>query len=353
VIKVAEQSQSTGTNGRVTDQLPMDRLRSELQDLLKALARSAMSSATSRIGTVAGKLPGLAQEAGKSLVGAGGGAGGVAGAITKKVAGAGVEGVKEKVKDAFGGGGSGKAGKQGKVTNMVEAIDVGVPVTVAYNQWTQFTDFPAFMKKVENVQQQSDTELTWRVKILWSHRDWKTTIIEQVPDERIVWRSEGAKGHVDGAVTFHGITPTLTRILMVLEYYPQGLFEKVGNLWRAQGRRARLELKHFQRHVMTEVALHPDEVEGWRGEIHDGEVAEEQPPAGEQSPAEEEPPAGEEAEPRREESGQPQESDQRSRRRPRESGSPDRPKGRSDQPERRRRRTDQDQPASDRRGRGR
>jgi hypothetical protein len=95
-----------------------------------------------------------------------------------------------------------------------------------------------------------------------------------VPDERIIWRSKGQKGHVDGAVTFHELAPNLTRILLVLEYHPQGMFERTGNLWRAQGRRTRLELKHFRRHMMTEGILHADELEGWRGTIHDGEVAE-------------------------------------------------------------------------------
>ena len=89
-----------------------------------------------------------------------------------------------------------------------------------------------------------------------------------------MWRSKGEKGHVDGAVTFHEIGPNLTRILVVLEYYPQGLFEKTGNIWEAQGRRARAELRHFRRHVMTRTILDPDEVEGWRGAIEDGEVVE-------------------------------------------------------------------------------
>jgi uncharacterized membrane protein len=182
-----------------------------------------------------------------------------------------------------GGGGGGGQGKQSdKVTNIVEQIDVGVPVRVAYDQWTRFTDFPGFMKKVENVEQVSDTELKWRGRILWSSRNWKSTIIDQVPDERIVWRSEGAKGYVDGAVTFHELAPRLTRILVVLEYYPQGFFEKTANLWRAQGRRVRLELKHFRRHVMTEAMLHPEELEGWRGEIHDSEVT--RPPGQENGP---------------------------------------------------------------------
>ena len=96
--------------------------------------------------------------------------------------------------------------------------------------------------------------------------------MRQIPDELIIWRSKGPKGYVDGAVTFHELAPNLTRVLLVLEYHPQGLFEHTGNLWRAQGRRARLELKHFRRHAMTQIALHPDEVEGWRGVIEDGKV---------------------------------------------------------------------------------
>src|SRR5689334_3589491 len=100
-------------------------------------------------------------------------------------------------------------------------------------------------------------------------------ITEQVPDERIVWTSKGEKGSVDGTVTFHEVTQDLTRILVVLEYHPQGFVEQTGNLWRAPGRRARLELKHFVRHVMRETILNPDDVKGWRGEIRDGEVVQE------------------------------------------------------------------------------
>ena len=73
-------------------------------------------------------------------------------------------------------------------------------------------------------------------------------------------------------MTFHEITENLTRIVLVLEYHPRGLFEKTANLWRAVGRRARLELKHFQRHIMTESILHPDDIEGWHGEIRDSKV---------------------------------------------------------------------------------
>jgi hypothetical protein len=91
---------------------------------------------------------------------------------------------------------------------------------------------------------------------------------EQVPDDRIVWTSEGAKGTTRGAVSFHELAPNLTRIVLVVEYYPSGFFEKTGNLWRAQGRRMRLDFKHFVRFV----TLTQEEPEGWRGEIRDGEV---------------------------------------------------------------------------------
>jgi uncharacterized membrane protein len=284
---------------RLADQLPTEQLNHELQELAKAVGHRMLSKATGGLGGVAEKIAGTAGEAGKGIAGglvekAGGK--GLAGGLVKqavgKLAGGAIGKVAEagkavpgKLKEAITGGGGAAAGKA-KVTNIVESIDVGVPVWVAYDQWTRFTDFPDFMKKVEKVEQESDTELSWRAQIFLSHRDWKSTITDQVPDERIVWRSEGAKGYVDGAITFHELAPNLTRILVVLEYYPQGFFEKVGNLWRAQGRRVRLELKHFRRQVMTENLLHPDDIEGWRGEIHDSEVVpqEEQARDREESP---------------------------------------------------------------------
>lgn len=190
----------------------------------------------------------------------------------KALAGSALSGVKDKVTNMFGGGGRSRGGGKVKVTNIVEDIDVGVPVHVAYNQWTEFGGFPSFMKKVESVTAESDERLNWKAQVFWSHRTWEATIRDQVPDDRIVWRSKGSKGYVDGCVTFHEIGPRLTRILVVLEYHPQGLFERTGNIWRAQGRRARLELKHFRRHVMTRTILDEESVDGWRGEIRDGEV---------------------------------------------------------------------------------
>ncbi|MFF2502806.1 SRPBCC family protein [Streptomyces sp. NPDC058067] len=189
----------------------------------------------------------------------------------KALVGEKVKGLKDsvvgKAKDALGGGGKRKAGTS-KSMNIVEALDVGVPIRTAYDHWTEFEAFSSFTKGVRSVSREDETSSDWKVKVGPSTRSWKATVQEQVPDDRIVWTSEGAKGSTRGCVTFHELAPNLTRIVLVVEYYPSGLFEKTGNLWRAQGRRLRLDFKHFQRYV----TFTDEEAEGWRGEIRDGEV---------------------------------------------------------------------------------
>jgi hypothetical protein len=284
----------TSTAESVTDALPVDRLKSAGQDLLKALVERAVTSAleqvdglTDRLGDVAenGGV-GLASALGGGLSAAGGGSalGGAlssgASALKDKVSGALgsiVPGMGDDDEDSEGGGSGGGGGNKSargkfKFMNIFEAQDVGVPLRLAYDQWTQFADFPSFMKKVENVDQSSDEKVTWKAQVFWSHRTWETTIVEQIPDSHILWTSSGAKGHASGIVTFSELAPNLTRIILILEYYPQGFFEKTGNLWRAVGRRARLEFKHFCRHVMMDSLVNRDEIVGWRGEIRDSEV---------------------------------------------------------------------------------
>ncbi|WP_433539349.1 SRPBCC family protein [Micromonospora sp. CA-249363] len=252
-------------------------LTDEVRNLAGAIGERAVSVVTERITGATGRLSEYARQGGgPGLVAAATGAQKLAegGSPMKAMLHAGVAGGKERVMSALGrvSGKGGKGGGKNKVTNIVETIEVGVPVRAAYNQWTQFGDFPSFMKKVEQADNDEDVKMTWKAQVFWSHRTWESTIVRQVPDKLIHWRSKGEKGSVDGTVSFHELTPDLTRILVVLEYHPQGLFEHTGNLWRAQGRRVRLELKHFVRHVMTEVALDPDQVEGWRGEIRDSQV---------------------------------------------------------------------------------
>ncbi|WP_433604526.1 SRPBCC family protein [Prescottella agglutinans] len=256
-----------------------DLLKDSLKHLVGAVTEKGVKSLTDTVASTVGHLDEFTE---------GGGHGGLATAVTglaqgespakvaMKAGWSGVTGkLKEKGRDLkealTGGKGKGK-GKGRKFVNIVEQIDIGAPLDLVYDQWTQFTDFPGFMKKLEQVEQVSDEKLQWKAQVFWSHRSWESTILEQVPDERIVWRSKGAKGYLDGAVTFHELTPGLTRVLVIIEYHPQGFFEKTGNIWRAQGRRIRLELKHFQRHVMLQTVLHPDDVEGWHGEIHDSRV---------------------------------------------------------------------------------
>ncbi|MCG5214849.1 SRPBCC family protein [Streptosporangium sp. KLBMP 9127] len=276
----------------VVGALPLDRLAKESRSLVGAMMEKALSAMAEKAGSMTGRLTEYAEngsgktgsaeetkpeEAKSDANDSGGQSHGLldrAGEKAKKAVGGG----RGKSSDK-GGKSSGKGGQKTRVTNVVESIDIGAPIRIVYDQWTRFEDFPTFMKKVENVEQESEEQLKWTAQIFWSHRSWTADIVEQVPDERIVWRSEGEKGHVDGAVTFHELTPNLTRVIVVLEYHPKGFFEHVGNMWRAQGRRVRLELKHFGRHVVTHSVLHPDETEGWRGEIHDGEVAEGKEPA--------------------------------------------------------------------------
>ncbi|MFH9428163.1 SRPBCC family protein [Streptomyces sp. NPDC017615] len=175
--------------------------------------------------------------------------------------------VKDKVKGLFGKGRKSGGGKSKSVT-IVEDIDVGVPVREAYDQWTQFQEFSTFAKGVVSVEKADDTTSNWKVKVAKSTRSWKANVTEQVPDERITWTTEGAKGTVKGVVTFHAVTDNLTKVLLVLEYFPKGLFEKTGNIWRAQGRRARLDLKLYRKFIM----MRGEATDGWRGEVRDGEV---------------------------------------------------------------------------------
>jgi uncharacterized membrane protein len=189
----------------------------------------------------------------------------------KAMAKAGVKSVGEKVKSMFTGGGKG-GGSGRKSMNIVEDLNVGVPLKVAYNHWTQFDQFPRWSKGAQSVDvdEEDRSQSNWKAKVAWSNRSWKSTITEQVPDERITWRTEG-QTEVNGTVSFHPLEDELTKILVVLEYVPHGFFEKTANLWRAPGRRARLDLKLFRRYVMMQ-AEEEDAEKGWRGEIRDGEI---------------------------------------------------------------------------------
>lgn len=256
-------------------------LKEEFQKYLQARAQHTVTSLGHRLGESVARLGEPGQGAGSlvSSLAKGGKALGegsspaqaalTAGASHLKdtVKGKVKDKLKDKVKGLFGKGRKSGGGKSKSVT-IVEDIDVGVPVREAYDQWTQFQEFSTFAKGVVSVEKSDDTTSNWKVKVAKSTRSWRANVTEQVPDERITWTTEGAKGTVKGVVTFHPLTEDLTRVLLVLEYFPKGLFEKTGNIWRAQGRRARLDLKLYRKFLM----MRGEATDGWRGEIRDGKV---------------------------------------------------------------------------------
>ncbi|MEU0575767.1 SRPBCC family protein [Streptomyces griseoincarnatus] len=252
-----------------------DRLKAELQDYLAAQATRLLTGVGQKLGETTGKLndiaegnsPGfakLAADGGKKLAE---GKGPLRSAVELGATRA-KDNVKGALKNLGGGGGKRKKSSGNKPTVIMEYIDVGVPLRTAYDQWTQYQDFSTFAKGVKSANKSDDTTSDWQAKIWWSSRSWKATTNEQAPDDRIAWSTEGAKGTMKGVVSFHKIADNLTRVLMVIEYYPSGFFEKTGNIWRAQGRRARLDLKNFARFI----TIKGEAEDSWRGEIREGEV---------------------------------------------------------------------------------
>jgi uncharacterized membrane protein len=143
-----------------------------------------------------------------------------------------------------------------------ESIDVAVPVSVAYNQWTQFEDFPSFMEGVEAVRQVDDSTLHWVAEIGGQRREWDAKITEQVPDDRIAWKSLTGTGNA-GVVTFHRIAEDTTRVMLQLEFYPQDWKEKVADMTGLVKRQVTEDLRRFKKFIEAR----GQETGAWRGEI--------------------------------------------------------------------------------------
>ena len=136
-------------------------------------------------------------------------------------------------------------------TKVEKRIVVDVPVSTAYNQWTQFEDFPHFMGGVESVTQLSDDRLKWVARIAGVHRHWEARIVEQVPDQRVAWAStEGATN--SGTVDFSDAGGNKTELALTLEYQPEGMVEKVGDLLHVVARQAEHDLKKFKEFIEHE-----------------------------------------------------------------------------------------------------
>ena len=132
------------------------------------------------------------------------------------------------------------------MAQVVETIDVDVPVNIAYNQWTQFETFPLFLSVVDEITQVDDKTNHWTVSVAGVTREFETVITEQLPDDRIAWTSE--RGDVDhaGVVTFHKLSDTTSRVTVQLDWEPEGLIEKVGSVVGVGSHAVKKDLKNFK-----------------------------------------------------------------------------------------------------------
>ena len=148
------------------------------------------------------------------------------------------------------------------MSTIEKSIDVHVPVQVAYNQWTQFEEFPRFMEGIEEVKQLDEKRLHWRANIGGKEKQWDATITEQAPDQRIAWRNTTGSTNA-GVVTFHFINDNTTRIMLQLEYEPEGVVENVGDIVGVVSRRVQGDLQRFKEFIEARGT----ETGAWRGKI--------------------------------------------------------------------------------------
>jgi uncharacterized membrane protein len=148
------------------------------------------------------------------------------------------------------------------MASMCTSIDVNVPVSTAYNQWTQFESFPQFMEGVESVVQKDDTTIHWTAKVGGRETEWDARITEQIPDVRVAWRSISGQPN-SGAVDFHRIDDRTTRVVLVMETEPQGVVESVGDALGLLSRRIEKDLERFK----VFIEKRGSETGAWRGEV--------------------------------------------------------------------------------------
>jgi len=153
------------------------------------------------------------------------------------------------------------------MAKVEQSIEVNVPVQVAYNQWTQFEDFPKFMEGVESVRQIDDTHLRWVAEVGNQREEWTAEITEQVPDRLIAWRSTGGVEQ-SGRVQFEPLGADRTRIEVMFEYQPEGMVESLGSAIGQDDRRVENDLEKFKEFVESRGVP----TGAWRGEVHGGET---------------------------------------------------------------------------------
>ena len=148
-----------------------------------------------------------------------------------------------------------------------KTVDVDCPVRTVYNQWTQFEEFPRFMSGVKEVKQLDDTHVHWHAEIWGVDKEWDAEITEQVPDQRIAWRSTTGDAPNAGLVRFEPLAENRTRVRLALQYEPQGAMEKTGDAMGAMTSRVQSTMEQFKKFIERRGA----EEGGWRGEVHGGQ----------------------------------------------------------------------------------
>ena len=143
-----------------------------------------------------------------------------------------------------------------------KSIEIEVPVRTAYNQWTQFEEFPRFMEGVKEVRQQDDTHLHWVAEIAGKQQEWEAEITEQTPDQRVAWTSRTGDRN-SGVVSFHRLTDDKTRVMLQMDYEPEGVVENAGGMLGFLDRRVEGDLKRFKQFIEERGA----ETGAWRGQV--------------------------------------------------------------------------------------
>jgi uncharacterized membrane protein len=148
------------------------------------------------------------------------------------------------------------------MSTIEQSIEVNAPLSAVYNQWTQFEEFPRFMEGIETITQTDDTHMHWVAEFGGSHHEWDAEVTEQKPDERVAWKSIYGLENA-GVVTFHRIDSDVTRVMVQMDFAPEGIKEKVGDAIGAPDRRVKGDLGRFKE--MIESA--GGETGAWRGEV--------------------------------------------------------------------------------------
>jgi len=240
--------------GKAIKKLVMKRVAGSGAEKGSGLVEKLTEGAKDTVGETAekaGGAPGIAKEVGKKMIpGLGGDSG----------------------KGDKGKKGTPGVGK-GRRMPIQQAVDIGVPLSTAYNQWTQFEEWPQFMHRLDQATQEDDCTVSFRTKVWGMSKEFTGQIVEQRPDERIQWSVNEGVIHT-GVVTFHELAPNLTRVQVSLDVEPGSLIEKAARGMRHVKRAVRGDLARFKAYIeMQEV-----ETGAWRGAIHDGELVEEHDP---------------------------------------------------------------------------